>query len=215
MVTVKKKVIGKQTYYYLVHSIRKNAMVEKRELYLGKKIPKNIEEVKRKFLHDIYDKKWYSLLDSIREGFSRESRLMPQSSKEKEIQAFMIKFTYDSQRIEGSRLTLRETANLLERGITPRDKPIQDVKESEAHKELFYEILRYKKDLALPSILQWYRKLFQVTKPEIAGEIRKHQVTISGSRFMPPSPVEVYPMLREFSRWYDKNKDKLHALPCS
>ncbi len=125
---------------------------------------------------------------------------------------FAIRFTYDTPRIEGSKLTLRETADLLERGTTPRAKPLEDVKEAEAHKELFYEILAYKKDLSLSTILYWHKKLFQATKPDIAGRLRRHQVAISGSKFVPPFPAEVYPLLMEFFRWYAKNKNRLHPV---
>ncbi|MEW5761130.1 MAG: Fic family protein, partial [Candidatus Thermoplasmatota archaeon] len=150
--------------------------------------------------------------DRIKEVFLKERKLLPKAAKEKETGAFAIRFTYDTQRIEGSRLTLRETAELLERGTTPKAKPIQDAKEAEAHKELFYEMMQYKKDLSLQIILYWHKKLFQNTKPEIAGKIKLHQVAISGSKFVPPFPAEIYPLLREFFKWYAKNKDKLHPV---
>ncbi len=174
--------------------------------------PENIEELKRSFLRKIYEEKWHPLLNKIKEGFSRELRRMPRSSKVKEIETFAIRFTYDTQRIEGSKLTLRETANLLEKGITPGDKPITDVKEAEAHKEVFYEMLNYKKDLSLQIILYWHRKMFQETKPGIAGRLREHQIAIAGSKFMPPFPAEIYPLIREFFRWYENNKVKLHPV---
>ena len=47
MVTIIKKTIGGNSYFYLEHSFRKNGKVEKKELYLGKEIPKNIEKIKR------------------------------------------------------------------------------------------------------------------------------------------------------------------------
>ena len=37
---------GKAEYFYLQHSFRKNGKVVTKELYLGKKIPDNIEEIK-------------------------------------------------------------------------------------------------------------------------------------------------------------------------
>lgn len=212
MVRIKKKTVGKQAYYYLEHTIRKGAKVQKKELYLGKRIPRNIEELKRAFLSDIYKERWHARLEKIKEGFSREKRLMPESAKEKETASFMIHFTYDTQRIEGSRLTLRETADLLERGVAPKGKPISDVREAEAHKELFYEMLAYKKDLSLQAVLEWHKRLFQATKPDIAGKIRRHQVVISGSKFRPPFPAEVYPLLKGFFGWYSKNKGKLHPV---
>ena len=202
---------GSRTYYYLQHSIRKGQRVETEEIYLGTKIPKNVEKIKGKLLKTIYEKEWYPLLDQIKERYSKEIKSMPLSSRQKEMETFATRFTYDTQRIEGSRLTLKETANLLDKGITPKDKPLEDVKEAEAHRRLFFEeILDYKKkkDLSIDIILDWHRKLFLSTKSDIAGKIRKHQTRILGSKFIPPLPVEVYPLLREFFRWYNRNKDK-------
>lgn len=212
MVTVKKRFIKKQTYYYLEHSFRKKGKIHKKEQYLGKILPKNLDELKRKFISEIYREKWFELFDKIRRNFSGELRLTPKSAKEKETEGFMVRFTYDTNRIEGSKLTLRDTADLLERGITPKAKPLSDIKEAEAHKKVFYEMLGHKKDISLQIILYWHRKLFEATKPDIAGKIRQHQAIISGSRFMPPFPAEVYPLLREFFRWYSKSKDKLHPV---
>jgi Fic family protein len=212
MVSIKKKVLGNQTYYYLEHTLRKGIKIRKKEKYIGKHLPKNIDEVKREFLSEIYKEKWYSLFDNIARNFSREQELMPVTAKQKNLETFVIKFTYDTQRIEGSKLTLRETADLLEHGITPKAKPIQDAKEAEAHKEIFYEMMRYEKDLSLEVILYWHKKLFESTKPDIAGKIRQHQVAISGSKFMPPLYVEIYPLLMEFFSWYAKNKSKMHPV---
>ena len=210
MVTVKKKMLKGKTYYYLVHSTRKGKKVQKREIYLGRKIPANIDVLKKNFLDSIYREKWYIDIDRIKQSFSKEQKTMPKSLKEKELQNFVTRFTYDTQRIEGSTLTRRETADLLEKGITPNSKPIRDVQEAQTHRDLFYEILKSKKELSLQTVLDWHYNLFQLTKPDIAGKIRKHQIAISGSKFIPPSPVEVYPMLTEFFKWYHKNKKKLH-----
>lgn len=212
MATIRKRNIGKQTYYYLEHTIRKDKKIEKREHYLGKQLPKNIEDLKKEFLNQLYQEQWYPVLDKIKQVFARDIRQTPVSARAEELAKFAIHFTYDTQRIEGSTLSLRETADLLERGITPTAKPIRDVKEAEAHKALFDEMLITKKDISYPLILHWHKKLLQDTKPDIAGKIRTHQVAISGSTFLPPSPVEVYPLLQDFFKWYDKNKSQLHPV---
>ncbi|HET6458709.1 MAG TPA: Fic family protein, partial [Nitrosopumilaceae archaeon] len=108
--------------------------------------------------------------------------------------------------------TRRETADLLERGIAPKNKPMRDVQEAEAHRDLFLEILKSKKDLSLHEIMKWHWKLFNKTKQDIAGKLRTYQVGIGDSKFMPPSQVEVCPMLTEFFQWYNKNKNKLHPV---
>lgn len=212
MVTIKKKLLKGQTYYYLEHSIRENGKVRPRIMYLGKTIPKNIEEMMKNFSDDISRRTWQADVDKIRKNYSKNQKAMPKSIREKELGRFATTFTYDTQRIEGSTLTRRETADLLERGITPKNKPMRDAQEATAHRDLFFEILKSKKDLSLHEIQEWHWKLFNKTKPDIAGKLRTYQVGIGDSKFMPPTPVEVYPMLTEFFQWYNKNKNKLHPI---
>jgi Fic family protein len=209
MISVTKKQVGTKTYYYLGHTYRSNGKVSKKEKYLGKEIPKNIEDLKKEFIFEIYKEKWFNIFEKIKENYKKEQKLMPQSAKEKEIETFMIKFTYDTQRIEGSKLTLKDTANLLEMGITPREKTVLDIKEAENHKKVFYDILKYEKDLSLQIVLYWHKKLFQETKEDIAGKIREHGVQISLSGFVPPHPAELQTLLKEFFDWYNQNKNKI------
>ncbi len=212
MVRIKKKLLKNKTYYYLEHSIREGKKVIKKEKYLGRKIPSNIDKIKKEFVDEIRKETWYADIDKIKKNVSKEDRGLPKSIKEKNLQNFAIRFTYDTQRIEGSTLTRRETADLLEKRITPKNKLLRDVQEAEAHRNLFYNVLKFKKDFTLQVMLDWHWTLFNKTKPDIAGSIRKYQVGISGSKFVPPSPVEAYPMLTEFFKWYKKNRDNLHPV---
>lgn len=215
MVQLKKRTVGRQTYYYLEHSVRKGGKVAKKEKYLGKDIPADIESIKKGLIFEIYTEKWFGLFDTIKKRFVQEQALLPPSAKEKELQTFAIKFTYDTNRIEGSRLTLKETSNLLENGIAPKSRPMADVKEAEAHEKVFYEMLGHGKGLSLQAILKWHKGLFENTKPDIAGRIRQHQVAISGSEFMPPFPAEVHPLLRDFFKWYGTSGNKLNPVELS
>jgi Fic family protein len=211
-VVVRRRKLNGRTYYYLEHSIRKGDKVQKREVFLGTAIPRNIKELSEKLLDDIHKEKWYVDIDRIKRNFLNEWNAIPKSARDKALQSFAIRFTYDTQKIEGSTLTRRETADLLERRITPSQRPLADVKEAEAHGDLFYEIIGSRKDLSLQIVLDWHRKLFDGTKPDIAGKIRNYQVAISGSDFMPPSPTEVFPMLTDFFRWYARSKNKVHPV---
>lgn len=212
MVSIAKREIKGQTYYYLEHSFREKGKIMKKQLYLGKTLPKDIEKLKRNFIYEIYRERWFSLFDKIKQNYAKEQKTMPPSAKEKEVEDFATRFTYNSNRIEGSTLTLRETAALLERGISPRERPLRDIKEAESHQKLYYEMREYQKDLTFHAVLFWHKQLFEASKPDIAGKLREHQVAISGSKFMPPSPVEIYSLLKEFFSWYDKNKSKLHPV---
>lgn len=186
--------------------MREGKHIHTTEKYLGDKIPKNIDAIKEEFIKSTEQRKWYEILDQIKKQYSKEIKSLPRSIKKKQRDHFVTRFTYDTQRIEGSTLTLQETANLLERGISPNNKPVTDVKEAEAHKKLLLTVLASKKDLTFNWILEWHWDLFKETKPDIAGKLRKYQVAISGSKFLPPLPVEIYPLLEEFFKWYNSNK---------
>ncbi len=212
MVTIRKKTINRKHYFYLEHSFKVGRKVKKKELYLGKQIPNNIEKIKADFLQDIYKDKWFKKLDAIKRNFSKEFGDMPSLARRKYIENFMIKFTYNSNRIEGSKITLKETAGLLEDGVSPKNKPLKDIKETEAHKKVFYHMLNYKKDLDMDIILYWHKLLFQESEPEIAGKIRRHSVAVARSKAEFPFPAELNILLREFIKWYNKNKVKLHPV---
>lgn len=211
MARIKKKMVRGQAYYYLEHSVRDGKKVQKKEIYLGRKIPSNIEDIKKKMLGEVYEK-WHSDADKIRKNYAKNQKSIPKSIQEKELTSFATRFTYDTQRIEGSTLTHRETADLLERGIAPKNKSMRDAQEAQSHRDLFFEIIQSKKDLSLHEIIEWHWKLFSKTKPDIAGKIRTYQVGIGGSKFMPPTPVEIGPMLTEFFQWYNKYKNRLHPV---
>ena len=137
MVSLKKKNINKKTYNYLEHSYRKNGQIRKKEKYLGTKIPKNIDKLKDDLLLEVYEELWYKKFDVIKENFNRNQKKMPKSIQEKELETFAIKFTYATNKIEGSTLTHRETALLLEKGITPANRPIEDIKKQNNIEKFF------------------------------------------------------------------------------
>ena len=212
MVVLKKKTLGGKKYYYLEHSLRQDGRIIKKEKYIGKELPKNIDKLKTMLLSEILAQKWHPLFDKIKKNHAAESKATPKEAMKKNLHAFSVRFTYDSQKIEGSKLTLRETANLLENSISPKEKPIDDAKEALAHQRVFYQMLAYEKESSRQVILYWHKKLLEATGKEIAGRIREHQVMISGSKFIPPFPAEIPALLNKFFKWYHNNKEKIHPV---
>lgn len=212
MVTIKKRKIGEKIYYYLEHSFREKGKVQKKEKYVGSNLPKNLDKLKKEFIHEVYSEKWFKLFNKIKNNYQKTQRKTPREIREKEMENFTVRFTYDTNKIEGSTLTLRETSNLLVRGISPKEKPIRDIKEAETHRDVFYEMLDYKKDLDLHIVLEWHKKLFTRTKPKIAGKLRNYGVRILGSKFVPPRAEKIYSLVDEFFRWYNKNKKEIHPV---
>lgn len=212
MVRVARKLLKGKTYYYLEHTIRDKGKRTTKSKYLGNRLPRDLTDAKNRFLFELNKSKWFDDFDRMSSNFGAELKSTPGSAKEKALSEFSVRFTYNTQRIEGSTLTLRETAELLEHKVSPSGKPIEDVKEAEAHDKLFHEMLGQKKDLSQALVEAWNWKLLKDTKPDIAGKIRSHGVRISGSEFIPPTPVELHPLLNDFFGWYQRAKDKTNPV---
>ena len=212
MVRVAKRRLKGRTYYYLEHTLRDKGKRATRKKYLGSELPKDIDDIRKRFLSELDEEKWFSDFERIKRRYGADLKSTPKSAREKAFREFSVRFTYDTQRIEGSTLTLRETAELIEHRISPSGKPIEDAKEAEAHDRLFREMLQFRGDLTQELVQEWNWKLLKETKPDVAGKIRRHGVRISGSRFVPPAPVELQPMLIDLFGWYRRSKAKAHPV---
>ena len=208
MVSIIKRKKGNNNYYYLKHTTRKR----QKEKYLGTTIPKNIEDIKRDFLLNFYREEWLPQLEEIFNYNKKSQKQIPKSILKKLLESFSVNFTYHTQRIEGSSLTLRETSNILVDGITPSQKPQSDMIEAKQHQKIFFEMLEHKKKIALDTILYWHEKLFEQTDTNIAGQIRRYPIEVRGSKSEFPFWDEVPGLLKEFFMWYNKNKDKIHPV---
>lgn len=211
MVSLKKKTVGSKTYYYLGHTYKENGNLRYKEIYVGSTLPtiSIITKMKSKLLHDIYKEKWFTKFAAIKKAYSNELKGMPNEAKEKFFEDFVVKFTYDTSKIEGSSLSLHDVAELLERRRSPKDKPIEDIKEAEDHRKTFYEMIGYKGDLNLSILLKWHKDQFYGTKPKLAGKMRNYGVYIVGSRHRPPPANEVKQKLAELFNWYNKEKNSM------
>ncbi len=185
---------GNEKFYYLQHSFRKDGKVITKEKYLGKEIPKNIEEIKNEILQ-ISKEDLYKKLKKIKENFQKEWRRVPESAKEKELKEIAIAFTYNTNAIEGSTITLEEAREIIEDKISP-NKPLRDVKETEAHSNVFLEMLNKKEKISEELILKWHKNIFGETKLDIAGKYRDYLVRVGS--YIAPDWQDINKLMKEF-----------------
>jgi len=196
---------GKEKYYYLQHSFRKKGKVITREKYIGKIIPKNIEEIKKAFLDKCHRDSLFELFDKIKRGFQKEWQKYPELIKEKVKEQIAVALTQNTNPIEGSTITLEETRELVEHKIAP-NKPLRDIKETEAHVKVFLEMLRKKEKFNIQLILKWHKNLFGETKPDIAGKFRDYLVRVAD--YLAPDWQDVRLLMKKLIKFYEENKNK-------
>ncbi len=211
MVNIRKRVKGKQKYYYLESSIREGNKVIKKEKYLGKEIPKDIERIKEEFNKKV-KAGLNEKLELIKKNFQLEWRRIPESIKEKQKEEISIAFTYNTNAIEGSTITLEEVREIIHDKIAP-NKPLRDIKETEFHNKAFLNMLDNKEKIDNKLILKWHKEIFGQTKPEIAGKYRDYLVRVGS--YIAPDWQEVYLLMNQLIEFINKNKTKLNPVELS
>lgn len=89
MVYLKKVNIKGQDYWYLFHTVRQGNKFLKKSKYLGKELPKNLEEIKKEFLNEIIKSKQFkekSETEKLIESFTPlERKVFPVLKEENEL----------------------------------------------------------------------------------------------------------------------------------
>ena len=130
-------------------------------------------------------------------------------------QALELEYTFESNRIEGNTMTLRETDLVINEGLTISGKSMREHLEVINH----HEAIAYIKDLMQKNmpinereLLSIHNLILRGIHPEDAGRYRKAQVMIQGSSHKPPQPFLVTKEMEDYFIWYETNKLSLHPI---
>ena len=215
---------GNKEYYYLTKNIRISLNKWKKiRVFIGDKKPlkeelgryaKEIEEKAKPFIkHSNYS--YLSDLDAetlqdLKESYNAWLKHTPQSVREKLNEDFLIRFTYNSNAIEGNRLTLRQTALILKDKVMPSGVRAEDYNEAINGKECLGYIKNYAQDINTKFLEKINEILPKNTGVVYGGRIRFFDVKIFGSNHIPPKHTDVKKHMLNFFKWYSANKNKLH-----
>ena len=103
---------------------------------------------------------------------------------------FAIENTYNSNAIEGNSLTLRETALILQEGITIAEKPLKDHLEAIGHRDAFRYVVELadKNSPLTERAVKDIHALVLMNDAENKGVYRRLAVQIMGAAHTPPPP---------------------------
>lgn len=130
-------------------------------------------------------------------------------------QALELEYTYESNRIEGNTLTLRETDLVVNEGLTISGKSMREHLEAINHKDAIEYIKHLiEKDVPLNEreLLRIHNLILRGIDAQNAGKYRSVQVMIKGSRHTPPAPYLVAKQMEDCFLWYETNRRKLHPV---
>ena len=200
-----KKIHGRE-YYYIVKSTRiSNNRWKKAEHYIGLNLPseKDLQAYEKEFssIKALLDSK-KEALKKIKANYKAKLRNSTKDELMKLEEDIISRFTYDTNRIEGSSLSYKDTKMLLEEGITPKEKPIHDIREAENHKRAFLHVKdNLHKDITKELILQFHGILKQ-NVTEDTGRFRNAQVKVGNMIPVKASMIETE--VNNLLSWYKK-----------
>lgn len=225
MVNVEKIKVKGRTYYKLAHTIRKGNRITHRSKYIGKQLPSKsrIRQLKAEFLDEMQKGRYRYLsqddvknVEKTKSDYNREIKSLSNLERENHFKEFIIRFTYDSSKLSGIAVTLRQTSLILKDDIMPKDiKSLRTVKELENHEKGILAITKYKGPLNPRFMKKLHLILFLDVDDSIAGKLRselKRDVRLAATPYVPPKWQEIGKEMTNFFKWYKAENKKFHPL---
>jgi Fic family protein len=124
---------------------------------------------------------------------------------------FVIELTYTSNALEGNTLTRKETAAVVEKGLTVGGKTLVEHLEATNHAKAFKDVVRLAQtptaELRGVDVLQLHEAVLRGIDDSNAGQYRRIPVRISGSPVILPNPVKVPDLMDAFIEWIVSNSE--------
>ncbi|MGL4637997.1 MAG: Fic family protein [Beijerinckiaceae bacterium] len=128
---------------------------------------------------------------------------------------FKVELTYTSNALEGNTLTRRETAVVIEKGITIGGKSLIEHIEATNHAKAFDFIQslvsKQPSEFTQADLLTLHETILKGIDDKNAGQYRAVSVRISGSTVILPNPAKVPDLMDAFCAWLQSAQD-LHAV---
>ena len=218
-----------KTYYYVTKNFRvSNKKWKKIRRYIGNKPPSKkqteqaiaeIEEdaIKKGIMKPVSQHKYLSdteteKLQDLKEVYIKWHGKLSTVEIKKYEEDFIVRFTYNTNAIEGNRLSLRETSMILMENIIPAGATPNDYNETINSKDCYEFINNYAGEFNQKFLLKIHGLLTKNTNCKIVGKYRDHDVRISGSNWIPPSYKKIREEMRKIFQWYYFERKKLHPV---
>ncbi len=158
-------------------------------------------------------------IDTIEKKLDQLNQLrpLPGVAIKKLQEQFQIEMAYNSNAIEGNNLTLKETAFVINEGLTIKGKPLKDHLEAINHKEALtylYDLIEKEKRHTISEVLirTIHQIVVQETDKEWAGRYRNSNVYIAGATHAPPDAMDVAKEMQALIDWVKGNRNKCHII---
>lgn len=222
MIKIEKKSIKNKGFYYLTEQVNTGVGFKKIQVYLGKNIPNDLTlfafDLKEKEVKLIFDnlKKIYKIknyldfvlykkIERTRIDFKYGFYLLSESKKDIFWRDFAIKFIFESNSIEGSRLSEDEIENIVKNKYIKKSLNRKEILEVENSIKAFEKIRNNKFKLNQNSLKDLHKAIVNGLSVEFG--YKKEKITVNNKETCPPEKVREE-MTKLLNWWFEKQKTK-------
>ncbi|MCX6818199.1 MAG: Fic family protein [Candidatus Aenigmarchaeota archaeon] len=222
---------GGKKLYYLAYSFRDNGRVRKIRRYLGTDLTsKKIAETRKQAEKSITEQmgNYRKIRDPLHTVLSAEemkavktmltdSEMKISHLSDSQWEMFTELFTYDTNAIEGSTITVSEVREIIREDKWPPRRSKEEISETYGVAEAVDFIRKTKEHVSLELIKSLHRIVFKNSKA-FAGEFRSKGIEVAvvdskGGVIHKGAPQkQVARLLKELVKWYDRSKGKYHPI---
>ncbi len=149
-------------------------------------------------------------VESCKEHYVKRFGKEHELTKKEVFKYFLIEFAYNTTSIEGNTITLKEARNLLEEGLTPKDRTLREIYDLQNTEKVFFKLLESKKEINKDFIIDVHKKLMENIDSRVG--FRTRNIRVTRSRFKTSPGKYVLTDMGLLLNWYKENKKKLHPL---
>jgi len=206
--------------FYFAKTVREGKKVKKKRIFLGTDLSEElVKRLSKDALIELGELDFESILNpkEVKEFELIEktlNALISQMDQKSFYEHFVTEFTYSSNAIEGSTLTLKETSNLLFEGLSPK-KPMKNIIEAQNHKKAYDYLTTIKEKKINQELLCQIQKL--VVEGTLLEEVKEFEGKLRGvnvrvGTHIAPQFIEVPRRLTALIRWFNSNLEKIHPI---
>ncbi len=131
-------------------------------------------------------------------------------TKQETLKNFVIEFAFNTASIEGNTITLQQARNLLEEGLTPKNKTLREIYDLQNTEKVFMNLFELDSGICNDFIINMHSKLMENIDLRIGYRTEDVRVIKAGFKSTP------FPYIKDdmdlLLRWYKENENKIHPL---
>jgi len=166
---------------------------------------KGLKLKKDEFLLDLFEE-----IEACKLHYNKIFFKIDETTKKEIMKNFVIEYSFNSTSIEGNTINLEEAKNLLQDGLTPKDKTLREIYDLQNSEKVFFKLLDKKNELSHELIIEIHTSLME--NIDVRKGYRTTDIKIIRSNFDATPAPYVKADMGLLLKWYSTNKNKLHPL---